>query len=159
MAATFYGKVVVQLLGRLPPTAGYARLSRRTLEEILREVPPGLRRTLWRRHRARHNLRGAPSARENQRRLLTSPHLANRIDLDAEWSVPAGFCFRYPLLDPELLGLVLAAPDRLSVVGGRTRTLLRQAMLGIYPELIQQRHGKFGSHPRRPLVVAAGEER
>jgi asparagine synthase (glutamine-hydrolysing) len=145
-----YYKVVRQLLGQLPPTAGGVVSWADVLAKI-EQAPAELRRDLRQRVRQRSALRQAPSLRENQRRLLASSHLANRIDLDSEWSVPAGFCFRYPLLDPELLGLVLAAPPRLFVQEGRTRTLLREAMRGIYPALIQQRHGKFTSHPRRPV--------
>ena len=95
-------------------------------------------------------LRAAPSAHENQRRLLSSPHITNRIDADAEWSIPAGFCFRYPLLDPEVIQVALQVPERLLMLNGRTRTLLREAMRGLYPELIQNRHGKFVSHPQAP---------
>jgi hypothetical protein len=94
--------------------------------------------------------RAAASAHENQRRLLTSPHIGNRIDADAEWSIPAGFCFRYPLLDPEVIQVALQVPERLLVLNGRTRTLIREAMRDLYPDLIYTRRGKFVSNPRRP---------
>lgn len=151
-ARVFYYKVVLQQLGWLAPTPG-SRPRGHDLDRALRGFPAETRRILRQRSLAQYRQRQASSGRENQYRLLNSPHLGVRIDHDAEWSVPAGIGLRYPLLDPGLISLVLAAPERLFVLGGRTRTLMRQALHGLYPELIQKRHGKFGSHPRAPVVV------
>jgi asparagine synthase (glutamine-hydrolysing) len=151
---TFRGKVIYQQLGWLRPTAVHRVMPREEVQRVVRSLEPLLRDELLARRAAQQRLRQAASAHENQRRLLASPHLANRIGSDVEWSIPAGFCFRYPLLDPDLVSLVLAVPEPLFVLNGRTRTLLRQAMVGIYPEAIQRRHGKFVSHPRRPTLVA-----
>ncbi|MEO8452888.1 MAG: asparagine synthase-related protein [Gemmatimonadota bacterium] len=153
-ARIFYGKVICQQLGSLAPTPGSQTRRRPVVRELLRSLPIETQRVLLERSVNHRRLRKAASARENQRRLLNNSHIGGRIDLDAEWSIPAGFAFRYPLLDPELLGLVLAAPERLCTVGGRTRTLLRHSLMGIYPELIQRRHGKFISHPQRPAFVS-----
>jgi hypothetical protein len=153
MLGSFLAKVIQQQLGLINPTAVHRLPRRQELERRLADQPAQIRESLRARRSQQQTLRGAASAHENQRRLLRSSHLGNRIAMDALWSVPAGLHFRYPLLDPDVLALALAVPERLFVMGWRTRTLLRTAMLGIYPELIQRRHGKFVSHPR-PLVLA-----
>ena len=147
-------KVIYQQLGFLRPTAIHPDHSRRAWREGIQGLSGEARTVALQSYRSSRRLRAAASAHENQRRLLTSPHIANRIDSDAEWSIPAGFCFRYPLLDPEVIQVALQVPERLLVLNGRTRTLLREAMRGLYPELIQNRHGKFVSHPRTPVFRA-----
>ncbi len=153
MTRTFYHKVVRQSMGALPATPGAPPHRAAAADVQLADLPPAVRRELLQRQRRHCRLRRAPSARENQCRLLASSHLALRIDQEARWSTPLGFAVRYPLLDPGLLTLVLTVPERLCILDGRTRTLLRQALLGTYPDLIHQRHGKFVSHPPRVLVV------
>jgi asparagine synthase (glutamine-hydrolysing) len=153
MGALLY-KVMYQQLGFLRPTAVHPDHSRRSRQARIQELTGEARSVALNSYRASRRLRAAASAHENQRRLLSSPHLANRIDSDAEWSIPAGFCFRYPLLDPEVIQIALQVPERLLVLNGRTRTLLREAMRGVYPDLIQNRHGKFVSHPQAPVFRA-----
>jgi len=153
--AVFVYKLIYQQLGFLRPTPVHPNPSRRSRRERLRGLSGEARTQALRLFRDGRRLRAAASAHENQRRLLASPHIANRIDSDAEWSIPAGFCFRYPLLDPEVIDVALRVPERLLVLHGRTRTLLREAMRGLYPDLIQNRHGKFVSHPQAPVFRAA----
>jgi len=153
--AVFVYKLIYQQLGFLRPTPVHPNPSRRSKRERLRGLSGEARAQALRLLRDGRHLRAAASAHENQRRLLSSPHIGNRIDSDAEWSIPAGFCFRYPLLDPEVIQLALEVPERLFVLNGRTRTLLREAMRGLYPDLIQNRHGKFVSHPQAPVFRAA----
>jgi asparagine synthase (glutamine-hydrolysing) len=154
LLGVFLYKLIYQQLGFLRPTPVHPNPSRRSKRERLRGLRGEARTQALRFLRDGRRLRAAASAHENQRRLLTSPHIANRIDSDAEWSIPAGFCFRYPLLDPEVLEVALQVPERLMVLNGRTRTLLREAMRGLYPDLIQNRHGKFVSHPQAPVFRA-----
>lgn len=151
-AVAFYAKVVMQQLGLLRPTPLHPPRKTDMMAEIA-TLPDNAKREVLARHRQTRRLRRAANPKTNQHRLLTNSHLAFRIEHDALWSVPAGFTFRYPLLDPDLLRLVLAVPGRLFVAGGRTRTLMRRALLGVYPDLIQERHGKFPSHPAQPIFT------
>lgn len=150
LAGVLLYKVIYQQFGFLRPTPAHPDPSRRSRREQLQSLSGEARLLALRCDRASRRLRAAAGVHENQRRLLSSPHIANRIDADAEWSIPAGFCFRYPLLDPELLQVVLQVPERLYVLNGRTRTLIREALRDLYPDLILNRRGKFTSHPKRP---------
>lgn len=149
LAAILLYRLVYQQLGLVRPPTGQLALSR--VPPVLLDRASGPSGEVARGIlRQTSSLRSAASPHENQRRLLSSPHIGNRIDADAEWSIPAGFCFRYPLLDPEVIQVALQAPERLFVLNGRTRTLMREAMRDLYPDLIYHRRGKFVSHPRRP---------
>jgi len=154
MVGALLNKLVYQQFGLLRPTPVHPNPSTRTYRERILGLSGEARAVALRSYRASWRLRAGVGAHENQRRLLSSPHIANRIDADAEWSIPAGFCFRYPLLDPEVIQVALQVPERLLVLNGRTRTLLREAMRGLYPDLIQDRRSKFVSHPKPPVFRA-----
>ncbi|MEP7382361.1 MAG: asparagine synthase-related protein [Gemmatimonadota bacterium] len=153
MLATLYHKVIEPQRGTALRGTRLGAMDAVALTTLLGGLPKDMAQELRQRAAASRQLRSAISARRNQYRLLHSAHLGVRTDDDASWSVPAGFVFRYPLLDPELLGVVLAAPSALCLRSGRTRGVLRGAMEGTFPPAIAERHGKFVPYPGRPVFV------
>lgn len=51
---------------------------------------------------------------------------------------------RVPFLDHRLVELVLSMPDHFKIFHGETKHVLREAMRGVVPDLVRERHDKMG---------------
>ncbi|MDO8678749.1 MAG: asparagine synthase-related protein [Acidobacteriota bacterium] len=96
-----------------------------------------------------------PDARENQMRLLSSPHLAERTENWASIGARYGMAFAFPMLDRRVLEFAVSLPSALFLRGGYRRRVFRDAMEGVLPEAIRWRHQKLMPLPDL-LTMAAG---
>jgi len=99
----------------------------------------------------------APDGRENQLRLLSSPHIAERTENWASIGARYGMAFAFPMLDRRVLEFALSLPSALFLGGGYKRRVFRDAMEGVLPEAIRWRHQKIVPLPE--LLTMPAEHR
>ncbi|NBB99162.1 MAG: hypothetical protein GVY34_13515 [Alphaproteobacteria bacterium] len=78
-------------------------------------------------------IRLRPDADAYTRQLLQMGHIAERMETWAAWSAPAGFEYRYPLVDRPLLEFLLSLPPDIRFGDGSGRYLARQAFRPLLP--------------------------
>lgn len=92
-----------------------------------------------------------PSARENRWRLLMHGHLTERAENWAKIGAQYGMDFVFPMLDRRVVEYGLSLPSELFLRGGFRRRIYRDAMVGVLPEMVRQRHEKYQPFPSRML--------
>jgi len=95
-----------------------------------------------------------PDGRENRWRLMTSPHIAHRAEVWAQTGARHGLAYAFPLLDRRVVEFCLSLPSELFLRGGFRRRLFRDAMTGVLPERVRQRHRKLVSFPSGLLILS-----
>lgn len=68
---------------------------------------------------------------------LNSGYLAYRMESWANAAAAHGICYRYPLLDRELVEFCVGLPPEQTIQGGVQRSLFRRSMKGLIPESIR----------------------
>jgi asparagine synthase (glutamine-hydrolysing) len=96
----------------------------------------------------------APDGRENRRRLITSPHIAERAEFWARIGARHGLAFAFPLLDRRVVEFSLSLPSELFLRGGFRRRAFRDAMTDVLPARVRLRHQKYQSFRRRIIDLA-----
>jgi asparagine synthase (glutamine-hydrolysing) len=89
----------------------------------------------------------ASDGRENRWRLITSPHIAERLEVWAQTGARHGIAFAFPLLDRRVVEFALSLPSELFLRDGFRRRPFRDAMLGVLPERVRLRHHKYMPFP------------
>ncbi|WP_162248242.1 MULTISPECIES: asparagine synthase-related protein [unclassified Sphingomonas] len=101
---------------------------------------------------------GGPSlyadARKNRANLIGSPHIAQRCENWAALGAQHGVAFAFPMLDRRLVEYTLSLPGGVFLRDGWKRRVFRDAMRGILPDLVRERHGKATPFPAMPLIFA-----
>ncbi|WP_404392358.1 asparagine synthetase B family protein [Pseudoalteromonas phenolica] len=87
-------------------------------------------------------LRGSVKQREHQ--AINAADILYRLEDSATGAASYGIEYRYPMLDIRLLQFCLALPTQFKVANGVKRRMIRQAMQGVLPDEIRQRHVKTG---------------
>ena len=110
---------------------------------------------------ARPGARGHPleliAVRRQQRWLLRSGDLSERIENWAARGVRHGIVYRYPLLDRRLLEFALGLPPEQFWRGGRGRWLMRYALQSIAPYNVCWELGKRDPARYNPLIEAVAQ--
>jgi asparagine synthase (glutamine-hydrolysing) len=103
-------------------------------------------------------LRLAADGRENRWRMINSPHIAGRLEDWARLGARHGVAFAFPLLDRDVVEFALSLPSELFVREGFRRRVFRDAMAGVLPDTVRQRHQKRQPFPAHWLRVAGAKE-
>ena len=98
------------------------------------------------------------SGRDNRWRLITSAHIAERAEIEAEIGAQHGLAFAYPLLDRRVVEFALSLPSEFFLAGGFGRRLFRDAMEGVLPAVVRLRRSKYSSFPSRLIDLAASRD-
>jgi asparagine synthase (glutamine-hydrolysing) len=96
--------------------------------------------------------------RENRRRLITSPHIAERAEVWAQTGARHGLAFAFPLLDRRVVEFSLSLPSELFLREGFRRRPFRDAMMDVLPESVRSRHQKYQPFPSFTLAVAESRD-
>lgn len=99
-----------------------------------------------------------PDARKNRISLIGSAHIAQRCENWAALGARHGVAFAFPMLDRRLVEFALSLPSGMFLRGGWKRRIFRDAMRGVLPASIRQRHVKATPFPSMPLVFAEQRE-
>lgn len=110
---------------------------------LLSLLAPDLRPALS----AESSIQMVPSARENRLRLLLHGHIAERAENWAKVGAQFGMDFVFPMLDRRVIEYGLSMPSEMFLRGGFRRRLYRDAMVGVLPEMVRQRHEKYQPFP------------
>ncbi len=81
--------------------------------------------------------RERPGARRNQLELLAHGHIPTRAEWWATEAPESGLDYRYPMLDRRLVEFSLGLPPQFYFRSGWSRYILRRALEGIVPSLVQ----------------------
>jgi len=100
----------------------------------------------------------APDGRENRWRLVTSPHIAKRMEIWAQFGARHGLAFAFPLLDRRVVEFALSLPSELFLRDGFRRRPFRDAMAGVLPERVRLRHHKYAAFPSNPIILAGKKD-
>ncbi|HEX4275648.1 MAG TPA: asparagine synthase-related protein [Bryobacteraceae bacterium] len=95
-----------------------------------------------------------PDAGESRRSLITSPHIAWRLENWAAAGARHGLAYAFPLLDRRVVEFALSLPAELCLRDGTPRQPFRDAMEGILPEHIRTRPSKYAPFPGRLAALA-----
>lgn len=85
--------------------------------------------------------------RENRWRLLTSPHIAERVENNAQIGARRGFAFAFPLLDRRVVEFSMSLPSEHFVRGGIRRRPFRDAMADVLPPKVRNENRKLAPFP------------
>lgn len=96
--------------------------------------------------------------RGNRWRLITSPHIAARMDVWAQTGARYGVAFAFPLLDRRVVEFALSLPNELFLRGGFRRRVFRDAMVDVLPPTVRLRHQKYQASPSRMIDIAESKE-
>lgn len=96
----------------------------------------------------------APDGRENRWRLITSPHISERLEVWAQTGARHGLAFAFPLLDRRVVEFALSLPSNMFLRDGFRRRPFRDAMVGVLPEPVRLRHQKYTPFPGFPIEMA-----
>lgn len=143
-----------------PGFVGAARARKRTdglPERLMACLAPDVAATLRANGEGRLTLH--PDDRRNRLSLIGSPHVAQRCENWAALGAHHGIAFAFPMLDRRLVEFALSLPGGLFQRGGWKRRVFRDAMRGVLPDMIRQRHDKATPFPSTPLVLAEQRER
>lgn len=121
-----------------------------------RPLSPALRRALA--ASSDQGLRMVADGRENRWRLLSSPHITERAEIDAQVGARHGLAFAFPLLDRRVVEFVLSLPSELFFRDGVRRSLFRDAMTDVLPAKIRLRHNKLSPFPSRLMDYLEGRD-
>jgi asparagine synthase (glutamine-hydrolysing) len=92
--------------------------------------------------------------RENRRRQITSPLIAERAEVWAQTGARHGVAFAFPLLDRRVVEFALSLSSELFLRDGIRRRVFRDAMAGVLPERVRLRHHKYQPFPGMFLDLA-----
>lgn len=95
-----------------------------------------------------------PFAYPDRWQLVTSPHIAARAEVWAQFGARHGLAFSFPLLDRRVVEFSLSLPADLFIRGGFRRRLFRDAMTDVLPAAVRLRHEKYLPFPARLLDLA-----
>jgi asparagine synthase (glutamine-hydrolysing) len=96
----------------------------------------------------------APDGRENRWRLMTSPHITERVEVWAQTGARHGLAFAFPLLDRRVVEFSLSLPSALFLRDGFRRRPFRDAMADVLPASVRLRHQKYQPFPSHMLDLA-----
>ncbi|MGH6846417.1 MAG: asparagine synthase-related protein [Methylocella sp.] len=96
----------------------------------------------------------APDGRENRWRLMTSPHIAERVEVWAQTGARHGLAFAFPLLDRRVVEFSLSLPSAHFLRDGFRRRPFRDAMADVLPAKVRLRHQKYQPFPGHMLDLA-----
>jgi len=96
--------------------------------------------------------------RENRWRLINGAHIAQRAEVWAQIGARHGLAYAFPLLDRRLVEFALTLPSEYFISGGFKRRPFRDAMRGVLPEKLRNRHSKDEPFPGRNIDVANARE-
>jgi asparagine synthase (glutamine-hydrolysing) len=96
----------------------------------------------------------APDGRENRWRLMTSPHITERVEVWAQTGAQHGLAFAFPLLDRRVVEFSLSLPSALFLRNGFRRRPFRDAMADVLPAKVRMRHQKYQPFPGHMLDLA-----
>ncbi|MGH6822019.1 MAG: asparagine synthase-related protein [Methylocella sp.] len=100
----------------------------------------------------------APDGRENRWRLMTSPHIAERLEIWAQTGARHGLAFAFPLLDRRVVEFSLSLPSALFLRDGFRRRPFRDAMADVLPASVRLRHQKYQPFPSHILDLAESKD-
>lgn len=148
----------------LPPAVDRA-LRRLTLRRPRPWIPDWISPELVRRTSLRERLSASPphprfrdSARQEvYERLVGHPGHLRAVSWYDRIAAPFGMEVRHPYLDQRLVEFVLAVPPVELFVAGRYKSLLRDAMTGLIPEVILERRDKTSFRSFRELALREKE--
>jgi len=86
---------------------------------------------------------GRDGVRRTQLRLLDKGHLTARIESWAASGARNNLVYGYPLLERHLMEFVLGLSSEQFINGGRSRNLMRNALIGILPPKVQWNPSKL----------------
>lgn len=93
-------------------------------------------------------IRLGANALDNRWQLLAAqPHLMNRMERWALMGARHGIAFTFPMLDRRVLELAWSLPGSNFLRDGWKRRVIRDAMAGVLPTAIAQRHTKLSPFP------------
>jgi len=95
---------------------------------------------------------------ENRWRLITSPHLAARMEIWAQTGARYGVAFAFPLLDRRVVEFALSLPSEVFLRDGFRRRPFRDAMADVLPEAVRLRHRKYQASPSRMIDIAESRD-
>jgi asparagine synthase (glutamine-hydrolysing) len=94
----------------------------------------------------KHFLRNAPpvarTVRDQQRLLLDSDTFARAMEVRDHYAAAFALEVRHPFMDKRLIEFCLSLPPEQSLSRGWTRLVMRNAMKGVVPDMVQFRRGK-----------------
>jgi len=96
--------------------------------------------------------------REYRWRLVTSTHLAERLEVWAQTGARYGLAFAFPLLDRRVVEFALSLPGELFVRGAFRRHPFRHAMADVLPEKVRLRHQKYQPFPGSMLDLVDSKD-
>jgi asparagine synthase (glutamine-hydrolysing) len=96
----------------------------------------------------------APDGRENRWRLMTSPHVTERVEVWAQTGARHGLAFAFPLLDRRLVEFSLSLPSAFFLRDGFRRRPFRDAVADVLPAPVRLRHQKYQPFPGHMLDLA-----
>jgi asparagine synthase (glutamine-hydrolysing) len=97
-------------------------------------------------------------ARENRASLITGTHIADRAESWAATGARYGVAFAFPLLDRRVVEFALSLPSAMFLQAGRRRQVFRQAMHGVLPQSVRERHHKLSAFPGITLDMVDNRE-
>lgn len=100
-----------------------------------------------------------PDAGANRTRLIGSSHIAQRCENWAAQGAQHGVAFAFPMLDRRVVEYALSLPSELFLRDGWKRRVFRDAMKGVLPDMIRERHAKATPFPALPLIMAEQKEK
>lgn len=156
-AHVLYGDVVAPLLPQPLVAAAKKALGREaSVTEIFRSfVRPEARP----RKPPAPELTAAADGLAHRLRYVTSPHISDRTEAYAARGAAAGIAFAFPLLDRRVVEFALSLPSEYFLRDGFQRSVFRDAMSGVLPEVLRGRHEKDRPFPSALLDLAEGKDR
>jgi asparagine synthase (glutamine-hydrolysing) len=106
----------------------------------------------------REGIRMVANGCVNHWRLMTSPHIAERMEVWAQTGARHGVAFAFPLLDRRVVEFSLSLPSEMFVRGGFRRQIFREAMAGILPPRVRLRHHKYIPFPGQVLDLVESKD-
>ena len=100
--------------------------------------PSAQMKALYRQAEPSPEIRLLPDADAYMRRLLQMGHIGERMATWAAWSAPAGFEYRYPLVDRHLLEFLLSLPPEIRFGDGSGRYLAWRAFKPLLPRGVKK---------------------
>jgi len=134
-------------------TLGQTVLGRPKPKELFRQsLSPIARRwlstTKW------SKLAASPDSGENRRRLVTAPHVTERLEHWAQIGADHGLAYAFPLLDRRVVEFAVSLPGEFFIRDGVLRRPFRDAMTGVLPESVRLRKQKDTPFPTLSLDLA-----
>ena len=100
----------------------------------------------------------AADGRENRWRLLTSPHISERAEKEAQIAARHGTALAFPLLDRRVVEFALTLPSEHFVRDGVRRRVFRDAMADLLPAKVWNEDRKLTAFPSVIIDTVAGRD-